>query len=95
MVPNKELDPVPLWTGDRKRKSLAAKGVRTPNRLALNESLYRVWYPGLSFVNQSRFLITTPLTSLLNARMACTMNDSKLVLISKQLIVMTYMGNRG
>jgi len=36
------LDPVPLWTGDRKRKSLAAKGFRTPNRLALNESLYRV-----------------------------------------------------
>ena len=45
-----ELDSVPLWTRDKKRKSLPPKEFELTNRLALNESLHRLRYPGLLFL---------------------------------------------
>ena len=38
--------PGPIWTGVRKRKCLANACVRTPNRPARSESLYRLSCPG-------------------------------------------------
>jgi hypothetical protein len=35
--------PGPVWTGD---ENLAATGIRSPDRPARSESLYRVSYPG-------------------------------------------------
>jgi len=38
--------PGPVWTGVEKRKSFVDTEVRTPNRAARSESLYRLLNPG-------------------------------------------------
>jgi hypothetical protein len=46
--------PEPVWMVLEKRKSLALAGIRTPDRPARSESLYRLRVPGSHFPFQTR-----------------------------------------
>ena len=58
----------PVWTG---AENLAASGVRSPDRQARSESLYRLSYPGLHQAVDNRWKITTDIAAKLRV---CTRN---------------------
>jgi hypothetical protein len=53
----------PVWTGE---ENLAPTGIRSPDRPARSESLYRLSYPGPPLNNTRTYLISTHVIDITN-----------------------------